>query len=194
MEPFTMFMSKFGVFGLLMVMAWGFPVPTVGMTGEADFTDEYGIGRPAEDHEIQAWNIDVAPTGQGLPPGQGTVEQGGEVYAEKCAVCHGPTGVEGPETILVGGRGSLGSAEPLKTVGSYWPFATTLYDYIYRAMPLTAPQSLSSDEVYSVIAWLLNRNGVIPEEAVIDATSLVEIHMPNRDGFVPEIQLDHPLP
>lgn len=153
-------------------------------------SDTYHIGRLASEEEIRAWNIDISPTGEGLPLGQGTVGQGAVVYATKCAACHGATGVEGPETKLVGGQGTLTSAKPVKTIGSYWPFATTLYDYIYRAMPMTAPQSLTPDEIYSVIAWLLNQNGIIPEQAVIDANTLPRIQMPNRAGFVPDTRPD----
>ena len=108
----------------------------------------YGLGRPASDEEIRAWNMDVSPTGEGLPPGRGTVKQGAQVYAEKCAACHGPTGVEGPKDKLVGGRNTLTTPKPIRTIGSYWPYATTVYDYIHRAMPFNAPQSLTPDETY----------------------------------------------
>jgi cytochrome c len=149
---------------------------------------EYGtkdtIGRPATQEEIQPWNIDVSPTGEGLPPGQGTVQQGSRVFATKCAACHGPTGVEGPKDRLVGGQNTLQAAKPIKTIGSYWPYATTLYDYINRAMPFDAPQSLTADEVYSVTAWLLFQNKIIAEDMVLDAQALPKIHMPNRNGFV----------
>jgi len=152
----------------------------------------YGLGRTATEAEINKWNIDVSPSGDGLPQGQGTVKNGAKVYAKKCAACHGPTGVEGPMVPLVGGRGTLATPEPVKTVGSYWPEATTLYDYIYRAMPYTAPQSLTPDEVYSLIAWLLFRNGIVPERAVMDARTLPAVRMPNRLGFVPDPRPDVP--
>jgi cytochrome c len=148
------------------------------------------IGRPANQEEIRAWNIDVSPAGEGLPPGQGTVQQGSRVFATKCAGCHGPTGTEGPKDKLVGGQNTLQSAKPVKTIGSYWPYATTLYDYINRAMPFNAPQSLTPEEVYSVIAWLLFQNKIIAEDAVIDAHSLPTVQMPNRDGFVPDPRPD----
>ena len=144
----------------------------------------YGVGRPATDEEIRAWNIDVNPAGEGLPSGRGTVTQGAEVFAVKCAMCHGPTGTEGPKERLVGGRNTLTTAKPIKTIGSYWPYATTLYDYIYRAMPFIAPQSLSPDETYSVIAWLLFQNKIIPEDMTIDAQTLPKVEMPNRNGFI----------
>ncbi len=144
----------------------------------------YGFGRSATEAEIKAWNIDVDPTGAGLPPGRGTVQQGAGIYSNKCASCHGPTGTEEPQNRLVGGQGSLATAQPIKTIGSYWPYATTLYDYVFRAMPLTAPQSLTPDEVYAVVAWLLHQNGIIPVDTVIDAQTLLAVRMPNREGFV----------
>jgi mono/diheme cytochrome c family protein len=156
-----------------------------GATGlSAEDPGGYGVGRPATDEEIRAWNIDVSPTGEGLPPGQGTVKQGAQVYASKCAACHGPTGVEGPKDKLVGGRNTLTAPNPIRTIGSYWPYATTLYDYIHRAMPFNAPQSLTSDDTYAVIAWLLFQNQIIAEDTVIDAQTLPKVQMPNRNGFI----------
>ncbi|MGH7253535.1 MAG: c-type cytochrome [Nitrospiraceae bacterium] len=160
-------------------------------SGEApQETSGYGLGRPASEAQIKAWDIDVSPTGEGLPPGRGTVAEGAQVFAAKCASCHGPTGVEGPADRLVGGRGTLATAKPIKTVGSYWPYATTLYDYIHRAMPYNAPQSLKPDEVYAVAAWILSRNGIIPEDAVMDAKALPGVQMPNRRGFLPDSRPD----
>lgn len=161
-------------------------------SGSTEGQGGYGLGRPATDEEIQAWNIDVSPTGEGLPPGQGTVKHGAQVFAAKCAVCHGPTGTEGPKDKLVGGQNTLATAKPVKTVGSYWPYATTLYDYINRAMPFNAPGSLTGDEVYSVIAWLLFQNGIVQEDAVIDARTLPLVEMPNRNGFIPDPRPDLP--
>jgi cytochrome c len=109
-------------------------------------------------------------------------------------MCHGATGTEGPQDRLVGGRNTLATEKPVKTVGSYWPYATTLYDYIQRAMPFNAPQSLSSDEIYSVIAWLLYQNGIVEEGTIIDARTLPAVTMPNRDGFVPDPRPDTPTP
>ena len=152
----------------------------------------YEIGKPATDNEIRAWNIDVSPSGEGLPPGQGTVKQGAHVYAEKCAACHGPSGTEGPKDRLVGGQNTLQTSEPVRTIGSYWPYATTLYDYINRAMPFNAPQSLTSDEVYSVVAWLLHQNGIISEDMVVSAQTLPKVQMPNRNGFIPDPRPDVP--
>ena len=150
----------------------------------------YGLGRPPTEAEIRDWNIEVAPTGEGLPTGHGTVPQGLRVYAEKCARCHGATGREGPMDRLVGGHGTLATANPVKTIGSYWPYATTLYDYIRRAMPWDAPQSLTPDDVYAVIAWLLHENGIIAADAVMDARTLPAVQMPNRHGFVPDPRPD----
>jgi mono/diheme cytochrome c family protein len=166
---------------------------TLGSGWEAFAAEErggYGLGRPASDEEIRAWNMDVSPTGEGLPPGRGTVKQGAQVYAEKCAACHGPTGVEGPKDKLVGGQNTLTTPKPIRTIGSYWPYATTVYDYIHRAMPFNAPQSLTSDETYAVIAWLLFQNQIIGEDAVIDSQTLTNIQMPNRNGFTPDPRPD----
>ena len=142
------------------------------------------LGREVKPEEIAAWDITVPPDGSGLPPGSGTATEGGAVYFAKCAGCHGVKGVEGPADPLVGGIGTLVSKKPVKTVGSYWPYATTLFDYIRRAMPYNAPQSLSNDEVYAVSVYLLFLNGIIAPEVRMDAKTLPQVKMPNRDGFV----------
>jgi S-disulfanyl-L-cysteine oxidoreductase SoxD len=144
------------------------------------------IGTPISATDIEAWNIDVAPDGRGLPAGSGDVATGAHIFAAKCAACHGAKGEGLIGDPLVGGRGTLTAANPKRTVGSYWPYATTLFDYIRRAMPYNAPQSLSADEVYAVSAWILNQNGIVPADARLDAHSLAAIRMPNRDGFVPD--------
>jgi S-disulfanyl-L-cysteine oxidoreductase SoxD len=144
------------------------------------------FGRPATPDEIALWNIDVRPDGKGLPPGSGTVTQGKEVFAENCAGCHGDNGVGGIKDRLAGGQGTLASAMPVKTVGSFWPYATTLFDYIHRAMPYQAPGSLSIDDTYAVAAYILNLNGILPAEGKLDDRSLPQVRMPNRDGFIPE--------
>jgi cytochrome c len=174
-----------GTVTLALACAW-----TAGFAEESG--GSYGLGRAATDEEIRAWNIDVSPTGEGLPPGQGTVKQGAQVFATKCAMCHGPTGTEGPKDKLVGGQNTLKAAKPIKTVGSYWPYATTLYDFINRAMPFSAPGSLNPDEIYSVIAWLLFQNGIVKDDAVIDARTLPQVQMPNRNGFIPDPRPDVP--
>ncbi len=142
------------------------------------------LGRELKPEEIAAWDITVPPDGSGLPPGSGTAAEGGAVYFAKCADCHGVKGMEGPADRLVGGIGTLAAKKPLKTVGSYWPFATTLFDYIRRAMPYNAHRSLSNDEVYALSAYLLSLNGIIDPEARMDAKTLPQVKMPNRDGFV----------
>lgn len=150
----------------------------------------FHLGRVATPDEIQAWDIDVAPDGEGLPAGRGTVKEGAEVYAEHCASCHGATGVEGPGPALVGGQGTLASEHPVKTAGSYWPYATTLFDYIYRAMPFVAPQSLTSDQVYAVTTWILFENGLVDKDAVLDRETLPKVRMLHRNGFVPDPRPD----
>ena len=127
-----------------------------------------GSGRIASPDEIASWDISIGPDGAGLPPGRATPKQGQTVYAEKCVACHGEKGAGKPNDQLVGGRGSLsGDQAPVKTVGSFWPYATTLFDYIRRAMPLNAAKSLSDDEVYAVAAYILQLNGVIGEAEAI---------------------------
>jgi cytochrome c len=144
----------------------------------------HGIGSPLGERELAAWNIDIAPDGRGLPAGSGDVATGARVFAAKCAMCHGTRGEGGLGDPLVGGRGTLASAHPKRTVGSYWPYATTLFDYIRRAMPYNAPESLSADDVYALSAFLLNQNGIVPADTRLDAASLPLVVMPNRNGFV----------
>jgi S-disulfanyl-L-cysteine oxidoreductase SoxD len=144
----------------------------------------YGIGRTATPAEIAGWNIDIGRDGSGLPPGSGTVSHGRDVFAQQCAACHGDKGEGGVGDRLMGGQGTLVTPHPVRTVGSYWPFATTLFDYIRRAMPQNAPESLSNDDVYAVSAYILNLNGLLPAEATLDAKSLPSIKMPNRKMFV----------
>jgi S-disulfanyl-L-cysteine oxidoreductase SoxD len=151
--------------------------------GVARAGESYGLGRPATPQEIAGWNIDVSPGGAGLPPGRGDVIQGEAIFSAKCAACHGAHGEGKPMDRLVGGIGTLRDKKPVKTVGSFWPYATTLFDYVRRAMPLNAPQSLTADEVYAVSAYVLFLNGIVPQDATLDADNLARIKMPNRDGF-----------
>jgi S-disulfanyl-L-cysteine oxidoreductase SoxD len=149
----------------------------------------FGFGRPASAAEIRAWDIDVRPDGIGLPPGRGTAARGATVYAAKCAACHGASGRNGPFDALVGREPRAGfpfGRDPslVRTVGNYWPYATTLYDYIHRAMPWTLPGSLEPDEVYGLVAYLLFLNEIVPEGAVLDAATLPRIVMPAHDRFV----------
>jgi len=144
------------------------------------------VGRTPTKEEIQAWDISVGPEGKELPPGSGTAKDGADIFAKKCAACHGPA-AEGSQLgpRLVGGKGTLTTPQAMRTIGSYWPFATTIWDYVHRAMPPTAAGSLSANEVYSLTAFLLFRNDIIKESDVIDAKSLPKVQMPNRNGFVP---------
>jgi len=151
--------------------------------------DAFHLGRPPTAEEVRAWDIDVAPDGQGLPAGRGSVEDGAKVYEEFCVRCHGATGVEGPMPKLVGGQGTLTTDHPVKTIGSYWSYATTLYDYVYRTMPFSAPQSLSPDQVYAVVAWLLFRNGLIDEDFVLTRETLPSVRMPYH-GYVTDPRPD----
>lgn len=150
----------------------------------------FGIGRPATAAEIAARDIDIGPDGAGLPPGRGTATEGAALYAARCASCHGKTGTEGPNDVLVARwSGSFPFAhDPAvpKAIGNYWPYATTLFDYIRRAMPPNAPGSLADDEVYALVAHLLAWNGLVPPDAVMDAASLPNVQMPARDRFVPD--------
>ncbi len=160
-------------------------------TAHPDGRPLLGIGRPATQEEIKAWDIAISPDGTGLPPGSGTAAQGAALYRQKCAMCHGPTGTEGPAEPLVGREPRQGfpfGKDPSleRTVGNYWPYATTLYDYINRAMPLNAPGSLSPDEVYSAVAFLLRRNEIISHITVVNAQTLPRVVMPARDRFVPD--------
>jgi S-disulfanyl-L-cysteine oxidoreductase SoxD len=158
--------------------------------GRARAGEDYGIGRPARPDEIAGWNIDIAPDGAGLPPGHGSVQQGAQIFADKCAACHGAHGEGKPMDALVGGTGTIATLKPVKTVGSYWPYATTLYDFIHRAMPFDAPQSLSADEVYAVSAYVLFLNRLLPADAVLDAKTLPGVAMPNRGAFVSAFKAD----
>jgi len=142
------------------------------------------FGRAATAQEVAASDISIPPSGEGLPSGSGNAKQGEAVYLAKCQSCHGAKGVGKPADPLAGGVGSLASANPLRTVGSFWPYATTLFDYTRRAMPLTNPQSLTNDEAYAVTAYLLHLNGIISENDEMNARTLPQLKMPNRDGFV----------
>ena len=144
----------------------------------------YGLGRAPKNDEIKAWDIAISPDGKELPPGGGNAADGGRIYAAQCAACHGKTGKEGPNDVLVGGQGTLNTNKPVKTVGSYWPYATTVWDYVNRSMPYNQPGSLSADEVYAITAYVLSVNGIIGEDEVMNAKTVPKVKMPNRDGFI----------
>jgi len=142
------------------------------------------LGRPATAAEIAGWDISVGPDGVGLPPGGGTATKGAIVYEQKCQACHGAKGAGQPNDRLVGGHGTLASKTPVRTIGSYWPYATTVFDYVRRAMPYVQPQSLTDDDVYAVTAYLLNLNGIIGENDEMNAQTLPKVRMPNQANFI----------
>lgn len=150
----------------------------------------YGFGSTPTDAELARF-FSPLPDGRGLPPGSGSVLEGKSVYQQQCAACHGENlqGGSGGDR-LIGGRGSLVNDDPkkppVKTIESYWPYATTLFDYVKRAMPLTAPDSLTNDQVYAVTAYILEQAKIVPEDAIMNAQTLAKVQMPNRDGFVPD--------
>jgi mono/diheme cytochrome c family protein len=142
------------------------------------------LGIAATPEQIAGWDISIPPSGAGLPPGSGTAAQGAPIYAAKCIACHGEGGQGGLNDRLVGGQGSLDTAAAIKTVGSFWPYATTVFDFIRRAMPYQQPHSLTDDEAYALTAYILHLNEIIAEDEVMDAETLPRVRMPNRDGFV----------
>jgi cytochrome c len=161
------------------------PKSSSGKAGVAAATKRLGIGREAKPEEIAGWDIDIRPDGQGLPPGKGTVRQGEAIYMQQCAACHGEFGESaGRWPIISGGAGTLASHDPVKSVGSYWPYASTVMDYIRRAMPFGNAQSLSNDELYAVTAYVLFLNDVIKDENFeLDAKTFKTIRLPNEPNF-----------
>jgi cytochrome c len=161
------------------------PTPTA---ASAESPHTYGFGSPATDEDLKQFTSPL-PDGRGLPPGSGTVMQGEKVYQQQCLACHGANLEGGIGDRLIGGRGTLVKTEksepPIKTVESYWPHSTTLFDYIKRAMPFTAPNSMSNDDVYAVTAYILAKGNIIPQDATMDKFSLPKVKMPNGDGFKP---------
>ena len=143
----------------------------------------YDFGRQATPDEIALWDIDVRPDGKGLPPGSGTSAQGAPIYAQKCAMCHGPEGKGGANAAVVGGA-PIKDMESVKTIANFWPYATTLFDYTRRAMPWQQPKSLTNDEVYAVTAYILSLNKIIGDNDVMNAQTLPKVKMPNRDNFI----------
>lgn len=152
---------------------------------------KYNLGRVATPEEVKGWDIDIRPDGQGLPEGKGTVAQGDKIFQEQCAACHGDF-AEGRDRwpVLAGGQGTLKSSRPEKTIGSYWPYLSTVYDYIYRAMPFGNSQSLSPDEVYALTAYLLYMNDIVPEDFELSRSNFTSIHLPNEKNFVADPRPD----
>ncbi len=146
--------------------------------------DSPKLGADVSAADLKSLDYTIMPDGEGLPDGSGTAVAGAKVYQQNCLACHGAGGKDGVNDMLVGGHGSLTTDRPQKTVGSYWPHATTLYDYVNRAMPYQAPGSLSNDDVYAVTAYILYLNDIVGEDERLDANTLPEVRMPNRENFV----------
>jgi len=153
------------------------------LASSAAFAQTLNVGKPIEPDEIRAWDISILPDGTGLPPGSGTPEQGAPIYVQKCFMCHGENGKGGVNAALVGG-GPLTGMESPKTIANFWPYATTLFDYVRRAMPWQQPRSLTNEEVYALTAYILALNKLIGENDEMNAKTLPKVKMPNRDGFI----------
>ncbi len=172
------------------------PVLVVGLALNATVAEagKYGLGRVATQEEVAAWNIDVRPDGQGLPEGSGTVLAGEEIFMEKCASCHGEFGEgAGAWPVLAGGQDTIDSEDPVKTIGSYWPYLSTVFDYVNRAMPFGNAQSLTADETYSIIAYLLYLNDMMDEDGSLSKATFTDVVMPNEGGFIADDRLESPI-
>lgn len=184
---FALLLASSAIAGVLLIgsaTAQQGPIPAPPWSTAGEETPK--LGRAASGAEIGSYDIDAEPDGSGLPAGRGTAKQGATVYAEKCQACHGEKGVKGPSTQLVGGIGTIGKGDevkPIKTVGSYWPYATSVFAYIRRAMPYFETKSLTPNELYAVTAYILQLNGIVGENDVMDKTTLPKVQMPNKDGF-----------
>ncbi len=166
-------------------LCFGLWMCTLPMTATAESAGHYGYGETATKAQIAGWDIDVRPDGKGLPDGSGSVDEGMKVFETYCSSCHGAFGEGmGRYPKLAGGDGTLADDRPEKTVGSYWPYASTLWDYIHRAMPFFAPQSLSNDQVYALTAYVLNLNYIVDGDFVANKDTLPTVKMPNEDGFI----------
>jgi S-disulfanyl-L-cysteine oxidoreductase SoxD len=180
--------------GLVALAAQAGPGPRLEVASSEPARFPLGIGRAATEGEIAALDLDVGPDGVGLPPGSGTPAQGEAIYRASCAVCHGPDGNGTPAGWPLVGRnpgdrfdfGESLEAEIRRTIGNYWPHATTLFDYTLRAMPMDRPGSLSADQVYALTAWMLWRNGIVPQDIELDAEALMQVRMPAADRFIPD--------
>ncbi|WP_233818876.1 c-type cytochrome [Dyadobacter sp. CY312] len=158
-----------------------------------EWPKSFGFGRPATEKEIAAIDIDIRPDGKGLPAGQGNAVTGKAIYAAKCSACHGATGIEGPNDRLVVGDTSSVKSRRVKAIGNYWPYATTVFDYVRRAMPFNEPGSLTDEEVYSLTAYLLHANGLIDSKKVLNAKTLPQVDMPAKKYYVPDDREDGPV-
>lgn len=187
-------MSKFRNALCIVTVIGASVVGLAGVTGVAQ-AGTLGLGRAALPAEIAAWDTDIRPDGQGLPPGQGSVTDGDEIFANQCAACHGDFG-EGIDRwpVLAGGNGTLATANPVKTVGSFWPYLSTVYDYIKRAMPFGYASSLSDDEVYAVVAYILYLNDIVDEDFVLTQENFTSVEMPNTANFYPDDRETTELP
>jgi len=170
-----MYTLKFGSFFVVLL--------AIALSGSAVFAQAPNLGKPLTPAEIAAWDINVLPDGTGLPPGSGTPAQGTLIYAAKCASCHGEKGKGGVNAALAGGE-PIKDMDSVKTIANFWPVATTLFDYIRRAMPWRQPRSLSNDEVYALTAYIFSINKLIGENETMNAQTLPKVRMPNRDGFI----------
>ncbi|WP_420402324.1 c-type cytochrome [Nisaea sp.] len=165
-----------------------------GMAAGSAVAESYGLGREATPEEVAAWDIDIRPDGLGLPDGGGSVADGEEIYVERCAVCHGDFGeAVGRWPVLAGGYETLTSARPVKTIGSYWPYLSTVWDYVHRAMPFGDAQSLSADETYALTAYLLYLNDIVDDEFELTRENFTEVVMPNADGFYADDRTETPV-
>jgi cytochrome c len=155
-------------------------------SAHAQSSQSPGLGEPISAQDLAPWDLSIQPDGTGLPPGSGKAAAGAAIYATKCVACHGEKGAGQPNDRLVGGQGTLTQLAQVRTIGSFWPYATTVFDYIRRAMPFQSPQSLTNDEVYALTAYLLTENGIIKQGDEMNARTLPKVRMPNRDGFILE--------
>jgi S-disulfanyl-L-cysteine oxidoreductase SoxD len=178
--------------GMVVKSSTGIPLGASGPHPVQPLPDKPRFGQPISEADLAAWNIDVrTPDGLGLPPGRGSVAEGRKVYEAKCASCHGADAKGGPVYgTMVGGIGSFTTDRRVLTPGSMYPYAPILFDYIRRSMPMDRPQALTANEVYAVSAYLLNLNGLVPADAVMDAASMPKVQMPNRSGFIPDDRPD----
>lgn len=172
--------------GMAAKTAEGIPLGTSGPHPVQPLPDKPRLGKTISEADLASWNIDIrTPDGLGLPPGRGSAAEGRQIYAAKCVACHGADAKGGPVSgTMVGGIGSFKTNARVATPGSMYPYAPILFDYIRRAMPMDKPQTLTANEVYALSAYLLNLNGLIPADAVMDQNSLPKVQMPNRNGFV----------